>query len=170
MKLGLIGSRPPRVRPGEGRFVTPAQKREYAALERSAAAFVELLSRGIIHMPGDVARMLPQRPGNIRVVSGDGDGLDKFIMRHARAYGFVVESHPANYNKYSSAEAPLVRNSDMVASLTLEIEQGGEAEFHAWPGSWARGTWDTVTKAKKAKVPVYLWQFIDGAVRVRLAT
>jgi hypothetical protein len=106
---------------------TKAEAAEYAAILADVAAFVFELPAGVI------------------VVSGGADGVDKAAVRAAVGRGLAFVEHFPNYVVYSREKAPLERNTVIAGDVT---------ELHAWPSRAARGTWDSVNKAKARGVPV----------------
>lgn len=73
-------------------------------------------------------------------------GVDFFADMLARAMGFQVEAHPADWNTHGKAAGP-IRNNEMVKSRPDE----GHA-FHEDPGL-GRGTKDCVRRMVIAEIP-----------------
>jgi hypothetical protein len=93
----------------------------------------------------DVAAFVFELPAGVTVVSGGADGVDKSAVRAAAGRGLAFVEHFPNYVTHSREKAPLERNT---------LIAGDIHELHAWPSDRARGTWDTVNKAKARGIPV----------------
>lgn len=77
------------------------------------------------------------------LVSGGATGADRLAEQYARAYGWTVEVHRADWKAHGRAAGP-VRNQKM-ADLGADL-------LVAFPGG--RGTADMVRRARKAGIPV----------------
>jgi alkylated DNA nucleotide flippase Atl1 len=90
-----------------------------------------------------ILKALP--PGSV-IVHGDADGADSIAAVLGESMGHMPEPHPVSketWKRVGPAAGPL-RNQRMVdlgADLCL-----------AFPRSGSRGTWDTIRRARKAKI------------------
>lgn len=84
----------------------------------------------------------------VKLLHGDcKTGGDQIADAEARALGWDVEKHPADWDKHGKAAGP-IRNGEMVA-LRPDI-------LFAYPTAQSRGTWDAVRKARAAGIMVVL--------------
>lgn len=77
------------------------------------------------------------------LVSGGATGADRLAEQYARAYGWTVEVHHADWKTHGRAAGP-IRNQKMA--------DAGADLLVAFPGG--RGTADMVRRARKAGIPV----------------
>lgn len=82
------------------------------------------------------------------VFSGAARGVDKLGEKWAKENGVPVECFPANWKEYGKG-AGMIRNSEMVA--------GADALIAVWDGI-SRGTADTIGKAKKSGLKVFVYK------------
>jgi hypothetical protein len=88
----------------------------------------------------------PTRSTVMELVHGDcPTGADNIADRWARTWGWKVEPHPADWNRYGRKAGP-IRNQQMV-------DLGADVCL-AFPLSDSRGTYDCMTRAKAAGIPV----------------
>lgn len=86
------------------------------------------------------------RPAStVVVVHGAAPGADTLAAEVAEKYGFRVEAHPAEWEKFGRAAGP-TRNRVMV--------RRGADMCLAFPTQGSRGTYDTVRRATAAGIPV----------------
>lgn len=115
--------------------------REYTDARTCAAALDEVA--GLLRAPGGPPPIL---------VHGSARGLDSLADRLARARGWPVEGHPADWAR-RGRRAGFVRNAEMVASgadLCLAFPLG------ALLSGTSRGTWGCATAARAAGIPTLL--------------
>lgn len=81
------------------------------------------------------------------VVSGGARGADTMARVYALENSIpMIEFYP--YYELYGRKAPLFRNTEIVDQSDILI---------AFPTSSSRGTWDSVRKAKKKLIPVYIY-------------
>lgn len=101
----------------------------------------------------DVAAFVYELPKGTIVVSGGANGVDKTAAKCARDRGLEVVEYLPDYERYASSKAPLERNTLIAADVD---------ELHAWPVAAARGTWDTITKARVRGITITIHTPLDG--------
>lgn len=84
-------------------------------------------------------------PDGTTILHGDARGPDRVAGALAEAFGFEVETWPADWARYGK-RAGVVRNSEMVGSLP-------DLVIAMWNGT-SRGTKDTIDRARNVHVPV----------------
>ncbi len=89
--------------------------------------------------------MLFDKPENVTVVHGDARGADRIAGEVAKELGMNVEEYPADWKQYGKKAGP-IRNQKMV-------DLGADVCL-AFPMSDSRGTWDCMTRAERAGIPV----------------
>lgn len=73
------------------------------------------------------------------IITGGSSGADTYAMRWAKKYNVPLLTLRPQYDKYHFMQAPLLRNTDIVAAATHLL---------AFPSySHGRGTQDTISKA-----------------------
>jgi ABC-type sugar transport system substrate-binding protein len=98
-----------------------------------------------------VARLVA-RHGEVDIVQGAADGVDRAFVEAAYDAGCGVCSYPADWQKHGKKGGP-IRNAAMVdagADFVIAVHRSL---------AWSRGTGDLVRRALAAGIPVYL---IDG--------
>lgn len=85
----------------------------------------------------------PLQPGKPTLVHGGAPGADQIAHQYARAHGWEVEVHYANWELHGRGAGP-IRNQKMANA-------GGDLCI-AFPGG--RGTADMVRRAEEAGIPV----------------
>lgn len=80
------------------------------------------------------------RPDGIKVYGADG-----LAEKYAAEHGHKFTAYPADWNKHGKSAGP-IRNSEMIKS-------GAEVCIGFWDGK-SKGTFDMMTKAKKAGIVV----------------
>ena len=85
----------------------------------------------------------------IKIVSGGAKGVDSIARRIASLYGIPFREFPAEWDRYGKKAGPL-RNSKIVENSDIVI---------AIPSPSSRGTWDTVRKAEKRGLKVYVFEY-----------
>jgi hypothetical protein len=95
-------------------------------------------------------------PQEVTVVHGAATGVDHLAHSAAIALGFTPEPHFPDYALYAASVAPKMRNQEMV-------DAGGDVCL-AFPSARSRGTWDCVTRAKKAGIHVEVINEADALV------
>ena len=86
------------------------------------------------------------------IIHGGCSGVDRVTDFEARKLGFRVEVFPADWKKYGRSAGP-IRNKEMLDS--------GADRVYAFPHpslEKSAGTKDMVTRSKKAKIPVTIFQ------------
>jgi len=87
---------------------------------------------------------------NVTVIHGTAKGADTLAGEIGWELGFNIEKYPANWEKYGKAAGPLRnqkmidKNPDVVLAFTEDLDS-------------SRGTADTVRRAKKAGIPVFVY-------------
>lgn len=97
----------------------------------------------------DVLDLIAAKVGEVTIVHGAARGVDKSFDTAARMVGFVVEPHPADWDKHGKAAGPR-RNAEM-------CEAGADfciAVHRDLNGS--KGTKDMVRRCLADGIPVYL--------------
>jgi YspA, cpYpsA-related SLOG family len=85
----------------------------------------------------------------IVIVSGAARGADTLGERYAKEYGYGIESHPADWNKYGKS-AGYIRNKEMA--------QSSDALMAFWDGK-SRGTKHMIDLAKKEGLRVIVVKY-----------
>lgn len=57
---------------------------------------------------------------NICIVSGKAKGADSLGEQFANEYGYIIDSHPADWNKYGKS-AGFIRNEEMAKTANILI-------------------------------------------------
>lgn len=89
---------------------------------------------------------LAQLPKGTTIVQGCATGADAIARSFALSLGLKVEDHWPDYVNFEFAAANKRRNQEMV--------DAGADYCYAFPTRGSRGTWDCVTRAKNAKIPI----------------
>jgi hypothetical protein len=76
------------------------------------------------------------------IVSGGADGVDSLAEKYATEYNIPCKVFKANWSKYGRSAGP-IRNTEIVKICTHIL---------ALPGPDSIGTYDTISKAKKANL------------------
>lgn len=79
------------------------------------------------------------------IISGGASGVDQLAERYAKDHQIEITIFKPDYSKYPGKIAPLIRNQQIVDMADYLI---------AFPTEQSRGTWDTVTKARKKGILV----------------
>jgi hypothetical protein len=98
-----------------------------------------------------IARLVA-RHGEVDIVQGAADGVDRAFVEAAFDAGCGVSSFPADWQKHGKKGGP-IRNAEMVAAgadFVIAVHRSL---------AWSRGTRDLVKRSLEAGIPVYL---IDG--------
>ena len=95
----------------------------------------------------DLAAIAARFPGSVWM-HGGAIGFDSQVARYAAKHGIPVQAVLPDYARFPSKVAPLRRNTAMVA-------QAG-AVVALWDGRERGGTFDTITKARRAGLAVIL--------------
>ena len=85
------------------------------------------------------------------LISGHAKGADKLGEQWAEERRIMREIHHPDYQKHGEKLAPIIRNTEMVKS-------GADLAVVCWDGE-SKGTFDLMTKAKKAGIRVVLVRF-----------
>lgn len=88
-------------------------------------------------------------PKDTVLVSGHARGADRYAEICGDAFGFTVERHPAKWDEEGKSAGPK-RNQRMV-NLDADI-------CLAFPLENSIGTPDCIKKAKKAKIPIHIYE------------
>jgi hypothetical protein len=75
------------------------------------------------------------------VISGGAKGVDTQAGLFANEYNISLKEIFPNYKKFSSKQAPIIRNTEIVESCDMLLA--------FWDG-FSRGTLDTINKARKS--------------------
>lgn len=95
-------------------------------------------------------RALPGWPGEWTVIEGGASGADRIAHEVAWDDGAAVTTFRANWQKHGKAAGP-IRNQRMIVEGKPDI-------VLAFPRSeTSRGTWDMISRARKAGVDVRVW-------------
>lgn len=89
---------------------------------------------------------LAQLPKGTTIVHGCATGADAIARSYAVSLGLTVEDYWPDYVNYEFAAANKKRNQEMV--------DDGADHCYAFPMSGSRGTWDCITRARNAKIPI----------------
>lgn len=110
----------------------------------------------------DVREFVDALPDDAVVVSGGAEGVDSYAVSYARgARRLVVVEH------LPRAED----GDDRFFARNQRIVDDGLTELAAFVAPWARGTWDTVRRAKAAGVPTTIvrrprnWTVVSAEAR-----
>lgn len=90
--------------------------------------------------------------GQITVISGHCQGPDLMGEEYARARGYNIEIHPADWQRYGRAAGPK-RNKEMALCA--------DALIAFWDGE-SRGTKNMIDEARAAGLPVRVYQYKKG--------
>lgn len=82
------------------------------------------------------------------IISGCADGIDNDAIRYAIALDIPCLKFPANWKDFGRA-AGVIRNSKMV--------EEADAAIGIWDGR-SKGTLDTINKAIKKKIPLFIYR------------
>jgi predicted Rossmann fold nucleotide-binding protein DprA/Smf involved in DNA uptake len=82
-----------------------------------------------------------------KIISGGAKGADHLAEKFAKKYGIEIIVHHADWEKYGKSAGPK-RNTLIVDSCDVLV---------AFPSKDSRGTWDSVTKAKRVGKKVYIF-------------
>lgn len=95
--------------------------------------------------------------GIIKIINGGAVGIDQISTKIAVEYGFEVEEHKPDYDRYDGQIAPLIRNTEMarICDFVLAI----------WDHK-SRGTWHTIQQGVRFKKPVRMIDYPDGKSKV----
>lgn len=85
----------------------------------------------------------------VEIISGGAKGVDSIAKRIASLYGIPFREFPAEWDRYGKKAGPM-RNSKIVENSDIVI---------AIPSPSSKGTWDTVRKAKKRGLKVYVFEY-----------
>lgn len=75
-------------------------------------------------------------------------GVDLIAATVAEQWGWAVEAHPADWQRYGRGAGP--RRNTVMVGLGADV-------FAAFPGAESTGTWDCVRKAARAGIPGRVW-------------
>jgi len=90
-----------------------------------------------------------RRTEKATVIAGGARGVDRWAADEARRQGLVVEEFLPDWQHYGKP-AGVVRNRQM-------FEQGKPDEVWAFWDGKSRGTHDSITRARRMKLPLRLW-------------
>ena len=85
----------------------------------------------------------------VEIVSGGAKGVDSIAKRIASLYGIAFKEFPAEWDRYGKKAGP-IRNSKIVENADVVV---------AIPSPSSKGTWDTVRKAEKRGLKVYVFEY-----------
>lgn len=88
--------------------------------------------------------------GALQVIEGGARGADALAARAAAELGIGCIEMPADWNTYGK-RAGSIRNQQM-------LDNGKPDLVLAFPLPSSRGTWDMVTRARRAGVPVEVYE------------
>lgn len=88
-------------------------------------------------------------PADAIVLHGAARGADMIVDHLAKARGLVIEPYEADWQKYDK-EAGAIRNQEM-------LDRGQPTEGHAFPLATSKGTWDMVSRLRKAGIPIKVY-------------
>lgn len=94
------------------------------------------------------------------VVHGAARGVDSIADEHAKALGYDVHPHPANWDEFHKAAGP-IRNQEMLDEEHPDIVLAFHDDL-----THSKGTKDMVNKAVKAQVPTIIHINSDGKRRI----
>lgn len=80
---------------------------------------------------------------DVIIIEGGARGADRIAQQHALDMGYIVETYPANWDKYGK-KAGSIRNQEMV--------DAGADICLAFPLEGSIGTYDCIRRAKKAGI------------------
>ena len=80
---------------------------------------------------------------DVIIIEGGARGADRIAQQHALDMGYIVETYPANWDKYGK-NAGSIRNQEMVDS--------GADICLAFPLEGSIGTYDCIRRAKKSGI------------------
>mgnify|MGYP002712303011 CR=1 FL=1 len=80
---------------------------------------------------------------DVIIIEGGARGADRIAQQHALDMGYIVETYPANWDKYGK-KAGSIRNQEMVDS--------GADICLAFPLEGSIGTYDCIRRAKKSGI------------------
>ena len=83
------------------------------------------------------------------ILCGMAKGADQLAWDIANEWGYQVEKHPADWNKYGKSAGP-VRNQEMAMAA--------DALIAFWDGS-SRGTKDMISKAVTAGLEMHVYRY-----------
>lgn len=89
---------------------------------------------------------LAQRDASTVILSGGAPGVDTWAEQAAKEYGLQTEIYKADWDTHGKS-AGFIRNTTIVAEADKVVA--------FWDGK-SRGTLDTINKAKKAGLSVYI--------------
>jgi hypothetical protein len=95
---------------------------------------------------------LHEREGVTCVIEGEARGADVQGRLAAEGLGIPVERYPANWHKYGRAAGP-IRNQEMLARGKPDLVMAFHADL-----AHSKGTKDMVNRARKAGLPVQLYE------------
>lgn len=99
-----------------------------------------------------LAELLGEFGPDITIIHGAAKGADSIGGTFARFIGLPVLPFPAEWDKYRRAAGP-IRNQQMIDEAHPDLV----IAFHdRLPTS--KGTWDMITRARKANIPVRIYQ------------
>lgn len=124
-------------------MLNPSPYRVIIAGSRGFTAFADLCA----YCDKVLARKAQE--GQITVISGHCPGPDLMGEAYARARGYAVEVHPADWNQYGRAAGP-IRNREMAAAA--------HALIAFWDGQ-SRGTKNMIDEARAACLPVRVYRY-----------
>lgn len=93
---------------------------------------------------------------NFTIIEGGATGADTLARDYAIKHGIRYIEFPADWNRYGRGAGPK-RNAQMTAYAR---ERGGRALFF-WDGK-SRGTAHCIRSAKKAGIPIMIWDTINN--------
>lgn len=121
----------------------PSPFRVIIAGSRGFTAFADLCSYC------DKVLSRKAQEGQIVVLSGHCRGVDLMGEAYAKAKGYTVEVHPADWQQYGLAAGPK-RNKEMAAAA--------HALIAIWDGK-SRGTKNMIDEARAAGLPVRVYRY-----------
>lgn len=92
---------------------------------------------------------LKLRPDLPTIIEGDAPGADTYARIVAEMCGYPVEKYPADWEQYGRKAGP-IRNQQMLDEGKPDIVWAYFSDVEK-----SKGTRDMVTRALKAKLPVY---------------
>jgi len=84
-------------------------------------------------------------PPDAVIVHGAARGVDRIAHQEAEKAGFIIEAHPAEWDRYGKA-AGLIRNKEMA-------QLGADLCICFWDGK-SRGTLDMMEQAAACGIPI----------------
>lgn len=98
-----------------------------------------------------IRKIISQLPPDTTVIVGGARGADSIAENVARELGLQVRVFPADWATYGKAAGP-IRNQQML------VQGRPDVVIAFWEGELGRGTADMLSRARKAGVPVLIFE------------